>query len=593
MIDIKEASELFKMLHRFRYIPLFRQDCFAVFPAGIKRTLLAVFVIFLIPVACTSNEKPPDVATNTSPHATIDYIDPAETVAGSPVLFKGHGTDPDDAIVSYVWLSDLDGLLSDEMEFTTSSLSVGEHIIHLKVQDDNGAWSEEVTGTVAVLKVPVDVPVVEFFLASPDRIGLDSYTTLGWYVSGVERVNIDNSVGDVAHTGKVRVMPSLSTRYKLSAENEAGKTESVVDVVVVPKSQTGLPVIDSFAAAPGDITAGDEAELRWDVRNADVVTIEPDIGAVEPAGTVKIQPDNTTSYVISAGNDVGLVLSTTQVLVTTAQVSGQPDLFMSAMDRVVTTDGVKINYTIMNRGTADAPECTVRLYANGLPQADDRPGVIAAGDVVTRVVDGWMYNPATRVVDIVADADHNVVEDDEDNNEIQIAFPVHISYDFMDNAPGAQWGSGYPYEPLEFGGSVSDENGFALFRTDKKLEDGTGPGTYLETHPRWTAGGWIIGDYTADLLVEPGDHFYCTVGLLHGAAAGSVRFWVYIRENGKLEWEMLVPGIPDGYDYKLETVSMAISPEYFGKNVDFSLRVDTVANPLQDWAVWVKARIVR
>jgi hypothetical protein len=186
-----------------------------------------------------------------------------------------------------------------------------------------------------------------------------------------------------------------------------------------------------------------------------------------------------------------------------------------------------------------------------------------------------------------------VAEDDEDNNELQIAFPVVTGYDFVINAPGAQWGSGYPYEPLEFGGNVSDENGFVLYRTDKELEDGTGPDTYLETHPRWTAGGWIIGDYNTNLSVEPGDHFYCVVGLLHGAATGSVRFWVYIREHGKPEWEILMPGVPDVYDYKLETVSVPVPSEYYGKNVDFSLRVDSVANPLQDWAVWVNARIIR
>jgi hypothetical protein len=557
-----------------------------------KKISMVAFLMFLFAVDCVSGDIPPATPVNSIPVAVIDSIVPAESVTGEPVMFKGHGVDSDGTIVSCLWLSSVDGWLSDKMDFSTSSLSPGEHTIYFKVQDNNGDWSEDVTGIVLVVKKTVNPPVIEFFLASPTRIGLHSYTTLSWYVSGVESVYIDNGVGDVSPVGRVIVTPSISTRYRLSAGNEAGKTVAFVDVVVVPKGQTGLPVIDSFAADPGSITVGSDTELTWEVRNAETVTIEPDIGTVEPAGTAMIQPERTTSYVIAAGNAVGLVLSTAQVLVTTERTGGRPDLFIRSMEKVVTADGVKIACTIMNQGAGDAPASTVRLYADGLPQADERLGDIAAGEAVTRLINGWLYNPATRVVSIVADADHNVVEDDENNNELQIAFPVDIVYDFVDNAPGARWGSGYPYEPLEFGGSVSDENGFALFRRDKKMEDGSGPDKYLETHPRWTNGGWIIADYDVGLTVEPGDHFYGIVGLLQGASTGSVRFWVYIREHGEPGWKVLVPGVPDGYDYKLETISVAIPPEYYGKNIDFSLRVDALAGPLQDWAVWVKARIV-
>jgi hypothetical protein len=83
------------------------------------------------------------------------------------------------------------------------------------------------------------------------------------------------------------------------------------------------------------------------------------------------------------------------------------------------------------------------------------------------------------------------------------------------------------------------------------------------------------------------------VGFLDGASTGNVRFWVYIREHGSSEWDVLVPGVSDSYDYKLRTFSVAVFPAYYGKDVDFSLRVDAFRSPLQDWAVWVKARIVR
>jgi hypothetical protein len=558
-----------------------------------KRVCIVLPLILLFLAGCASDNVPVDNHVNQIPHAFIDSIVPVESETGEKVQFEGHGTDSDGKVVSYRWSSSLDGLLSDDYVFSTSLLSAGEHTIYFEVQDDGGLWSDKVSWSIDVLQKDVSLPVIEFFVATPDRIGLKSSAMLSWYTSGSTVVSIDNGIGIVDSGGKITVSPALSTQYQLSAKNEDGEVSATVDVVVVPKAEMGLPVISGFAADPGSIPAGGSAILKWEVLNAEAVTIDPGIGNVEPVGSITIQPEETTSYVILAGNAIGLVLTTTQVLVSQNHVRGKPDLLIGNIEKVETAGGIKIAYTIVNQGTGDAPVSTTGLYANGLHMVDDSPGIIPAGETVTRVVDGWMYNPLTRIVNIVANVNHNVIESDEGNNEMQMPFSVKLIYDFVENAPRAQWGSGYPYEPLVFGGELSDENGFAVFRSDKKLEGGTGPDTYLETHPRWTAGGWIIGDYDIGLKIEPGDHFYGVVGFLDGASTGNVRFWVYIREQGGFEWDVLVPGVSDSYDYKLQTFSVAVPPAYYGKNVDFSLRVDAFRSPLQDWAVWVKARIIR
>jgi hypothetical protein len=558
-----------------------------------KRICIVLSLIIVVLAGCSSGEVPTNDRVNQMPLAFIDAIVPVESETGGIVQFKGHGTDQDGKIVSYRWSSSLDGQLSDDDVFSTSLLTAGEHTIYFEVQDDDGLWSDKVSWSIAVLQKNANLPVIEFFVATPDRIGLNSSATLSWYTSGSTVVSIDNGIGIVDSGGKITVSPALSTRYRLSAKNEVGELSATVDVVVVPKTEIGLPVISGFAADPGYIPAGGNAVLKWEVLNAEAVTIDPGIGNVEPVGSMTIQPEETTSYVISAGNAIGLVISTTQVLVSQNHVSGKPDLLIQNIEKVETSEGIKIAYTIVNQGSGDAPVSTSGLYANGLHMVDDSPGIIPAGKAVTRVIDGWMYNPLTRIVNIIADVNHNVIENDEGNNEMQMPFPVNLIYNFVENAPQAQWGSGYPYEPLMFGGELSDENGFVVFRSDKKLEDGSGPDTYLETHPRWTAGGWIIGDYDISHKIEPGDHFLGVVGFLDGASTGNVRFWVYIREHGSSEWDVLVPGVSDSYDYKLRTFSVAVPPAYYGKDVDFSLRVDAFRSPLQDWAVWVKARIVR
>jgi len=90
------------------------------------------------------------IETNKPPIACIDSISPSRTEQPEEVSFKGHGTDPDGSVVGYSWRSSIDGQLSTSSFFSTSGLSVGKHIIYLKVKDNDGLWSEEVTGTLTV-----------------------------------------------------------------------------------------------------------------------------------------------------------------------------------------------------------------------------------------------------------------------------------------------------------------------------------------------------------------------------------------------------------------------------------------------------------
>ena len=79
---------------------------------------------------------------NDIPIAFIDSISPNPTKYSYPVTFSGHGTDVEGDIVAYRWNSSIDGHLSDQNSFITSSLSLGVHTIHFGVQDEQGEWSE-------------------------------------------------------------------------------------------------------------------------------------------------------------------------------------------------------------------------------------------------------------------------------------------------------------------------------------------------------------------------------------------------------------------------------------------------------------------
>jgi len=104
--------------------------------------------------ASTPTYTPP----NNPPAAFVDSINPSPALQGQSVTFTCHGNDPDsgDYITEYRWESSIDGFLSDQKTFSTSSLASGSHEIILRVEDSYGQWSSEVTRNlkVEVIKIP-------------------------------------------------------------------------------------------------------------------------------------------------------------------------------------------------------------------------------------------------------------------------------------------------------------------------------------------------------------------------------------------------------------------------------------------------------
>ncbi len=91
---------------------------------------------------------------NGLPRAWIDSIEPSFVNESESVIFRGDFLDHEDDIQVVQWESDIDGLLSDQKLFFTSSLSNGTHTITFRVRDGQGSWSSEVTRTITVNGLP-------------------------------------------------------------------------------------------------------------------------------------------------------------------------------------------------------------------------------------------------------------------------------------------------------------------------------------------------------------------------------------------------------------------------------------------------------
>ena len=197
-----------------------------------KKLLFSIMVILIMSAGCTFVADIVEVV-NQPPTAYIDSISPTDASVGETVTFDGHGTDADGTVVAYRWRSSLDGDLSAKASFDTSSLSVGEHTIYLKVQDNTGAWSDEVRSRVTVFGGAAGAPVINSFGANPGSITSGASSTLSWNVSNATAVSIDKGVGAVAATGTTAVSLFTTTQYTLTATNAAGSTTATTQVVVL------------------------------------------------------------------------------------------------------------------------------------------------------------------------------------------------------------------------------------------------------------------------------------------------------------------------------------------------------------------------
>ena len=68
--------------------------------------------------------------------------------------------------------------------------------------------------------------------------------------------------------------------------------------------------ISQFEAKPASIKPGESATLVWLVENPGAPAIEPGVGRVTPRGTMRVTPNATTTYTLTAGDQARSVTVT-------------------------------------------------------------------------------------------------------------------------------------------------------------------------------------------------------------------------------------------------------------------------------------------
>lgn len=153
-------------------------------------------------------------------------------------------------------------------------------------------------------------PIIIEFSNSPSTVNAGGTSTLSWNVTGANSVIIDQGIGQVNAAGTKVVSPSKSTVYTISATNSAGtviRTSAIIFVSAPappPPQTTGSNPNITFTAS---YLGGTSWQLNWDVSNATLINIQPDLGPVgAKSGAVVTLPSGQTKlYRLEAVNDWG------------------------------------------------------------------------------------------------------------------------------------------------------------------------------------------------------------------------------------------------------------------------------------------------
>jgi hypothetical protein len=153
-------------------------------------------------------------------------------------------------------------------------------------------------------------PTITSFTASPSTIASGSSATLSWSQAGGTSQSI-SGIGPVSGSSQT-VSPTVTTTYVLTETNSFGSTAKSTTVTVVAASP---PVISSFFANPGTISAGASSLLSWVTSGASALSIGGGIGTVTGSTSRSVSPATTTTYVLTATNGAGSVTQSVTVTV--------------------------------------------------------------------------------------------------------------------------------------------------------------------------------------------------------------------------------------------------------------------------------------
>ena len=177
-----------------------------------------------------------------------------------------------------------------------------------------GASGSAVTAVITITVVPVQIPQIVVFSASPQTINAGQTSSLCWQVNGGTSITISGGVGsNLASNSCQTVSPQTTTTYTLTATNASGQNQASVTINV------GSTQILQFSANPEfSGIEGSPVVLTWQTSNATSVALVGGDMQSSPAnlpvnGSYTVNPTDNATYTLIAygpgGTSVSAVIS--------------------------------------------------------------------------------------------------------------------------------------------------------------------------------------------------------------------------------------------------------------------------------------------
>jgi eukaryotic-like serine/threonine-protein kinase len=265
-------------------------------------------------VACIQNVTAPPVSTggNTAPTIVRFAASPTSVFTGGTSNLSWEITNAASASIDHgIGPVALKGNMSVSVSSTTTyTLSANN-----KYGDSSATAQVIVTGPApAGNPSTYNLPVVVTFAVSPSNIESGGTALLRWEVQNSFDIDITPGMSIIPTKGSAEVSPPFPTTYKLTARNAQGSIIATTTLTVSgvhPDAET--PVIKYFTATPYVIKKGESAILSWESAEASSVSIDKGVGTVDGSGTIRVTPDSTTTYMITAVNPRGGQFQSTTV----------------------------------------------------------------------------------------------------------------------------------------------------------------------------------------------------------------------------------------------------------------------------------------